>query len=62
MTDKRRSEEEERARQAEGYTAMISHEMATPLGSIIFFLNYLGSFLASLEEMKEVLNLKEEML
>ena len=41
---------------------MISHKMASPLGSIIFFLTYIGSFLNSLEEIQEVLDKKEKML
>ena len=62
LNDKKRKEQEERARQAESYTAMISHEMATPLGSIIFFLNFINTFLNSLEDTSKIFTDKETKL
>ena len=56
---KKRKEQEARAKQAESYTAMISHEMATPLGTIIFFLNFIGSYLRSIEDKSPIVSKKE---
>ena len=41
---------------------MISHEMATPLGSIIFFLNFINTFLNSLEDTSKIFSDKETKL
>ena len=59
LRDKRLKEQKERAKRAESYTAMISHEMATPLGTIIFFLNFIGSYLRSIEDTSPQYSKKE---
>ena len=56
---KKRKEQEERAKQAEGYTQMISNEMTTPLSTIIFFLNFIGSYLRSVDDQSDILSKKE---
>ena len=50
LENKKYREEKLRATQAESYSAMISHEMVTPLGSIIFFFKYIDTYLQSIDD------------
>ena len=38
---------------------MISNEMTTPLSTIIFFLNFIGSYLRSVDDQSDILSKKE---
>lgn len=38
---------------------MISNEMTTPLSTIIFFLNFIGSYLRSVDDQSDLLSKKE---
>ena len=38
---------------------MISNEMTTPLSTIIFFLNFIGSYLRNVDEQSNLLSIKE---
>ena len=53
MKEKRHEEEKMQAQQTESYTSTMSHEMRTPLSSLLFLLKYLFTFLAGLPEQNE---------
>ena len=38
---------------------MLGNEMATPLSTIIFFLNFIGSYLRSVDDQSDILSKKE---
>mmetsp|Transcript_25398 Transcript_25398/g.31784 ORF Transcript_25398/g.31784 Transcript_25398/m.31784 type:complete len:85 (+) Transcript_25398:1206-1460(+) len=51
--EKRLMEEQLRAQQAESYTATLSHEMRTPLASIMFFLDFILKFITRISVFTE---------